>query len=166
MDPDIKWVLHHRREIDESLSMNDLIDRLLYYMRPVSELIFLTPSEHQKLHTKNKKAWNKGIKTGPLSEEHKEKISNSCKGGNSTSWKKGDKPWNKGVPLSEEQKEKMSKSLKGRKAWNKGKQMPEEQKEKIRKSKKNISEETRKKMSESAKKRWITNRVCGMKTLV
>ena len=135
MDPNEVWVLHHRKEIDEGLSSKELIDKLLYYMRPASELIFLTKAEHMSIHRKNKKVWNKGKKTGPLSEEHKSKIKESCKGGNSTSWKKGQKAWNKGVSLSEEQKEKMSKSLKGRKAWNKGMHLSEETKKKISETK-------------------------------
>lgn len=35
-------------------------------------------------------------------------------------FKKGQKPWNKGIAMNEEAKKRMSAKLKGRKAWNKG----------------------------------------------
>ena len=44
------WVCHHRKETDEGLYMRQLIELDLYYNRPASELIFLTKSEHRKLH--------------------------------------------------------------------------------------------------------------------
>lgn len=135
-DPEVVWICHHRKEIDENKSMIQLIEEKLYYMRPASELIFLTPSEHTKLHRKGKTAWNKGKKLGSHTEEWKQKVSEKMKGGNSTSWKKGQEAWNKGKPLSDEQKKKMSESLKGRQAWNKGKPMSEEQKKKISETKK------------------------------
>ena len=56
------------------------------------------------------KAWNKGKKTGPMSDEYKIKISNSLKNKNTEQdhHSKGTEPWNKGI--------------KGiQKAWNKGK---------------------------------------------
>lgn len=57
-------------------------------------------------NTKGKEAWNKGIKTGPLAEEHKNKL-------------KGREPWNKG--------KKMNKP-----AWNKGKKMSDDFREKCK----------------------------------
>lgn len=70
-------------------------------------------------------------------------------------------PWNKGKKgcFSEETIKKLSKAGKGRKPWNKGKHISEETRQKIKghtpwnKGKVGVSEETRKKMSESAKRR-------------
>ena len=44
------WVCHHRKETDEGLYMRQLIQKNLYYNIPPNELIFLTRSEHGKLH--------------------------------------------------------------------------------------------------------------------
>lgn len=46
---------HHRLEIqgDKIISKEELISQNLYYNRPASELIFLTHSEHAKLHVMN-----------------------------------------------------------------------------------------------------------------
>ena len=91
------WECHHRRETDEGLSVKQLIELGLYYGRPASELIFLTPSEHKSLHQSGKHKseetkqrlseshkgiipWNKGKKTGPLSKEHKQNLSDANKG--------------------------------------------------------------------------------------
>ena len=80
------WDCHHRREVLPCgrFSADDLKKFGLYYNRPASELIFLTHSEHIRLHTKgvplseaHKKALSdakKGVPTGPLSEEHKRAI--------------------------------------------------------------------------------------------
>ena len=66
------WHCHHRGEVLPCgrFSHNDLKKFGLYYKRPASELIFLTHSEHRHLHAK-------GI---PLSEEHKQAISEALKG--------------------------------------------------------------------------------------
>lgn len=55
------WVIHHRLEIqgDNVCTQQDLKDRGLYYNRPASELIFLTCSEHSRLHSANHTVWNK-----------------------------------------------------------------------------------------------------------
>ena len=55
-DDFVGWNIHHRKETGEGLSMQYLIDNNLYYNRPASELIFLTASEHTKIHhtSKNK----------------------------------------------------------------------------------------------------------------
>jgi hypothetical protein len=45
------WHCHHRLETNLNLSAQELIDRDLYYNRPASELIFLTKSEHSRLHS-------------------------------------------------------------------------------------------------------------------
>ena len=68
------WEIHHRGEILPCgrYTPKDLIKFGLYYSRPASELIFLTPSAHRSLHNNGvPKHYLKGI---PLSEEHKKAI--------------------------------------------------------------------------------------------
>lgn len=92
VDVNETWHIHHRLEISENKSRNQLIEEGLYYKRPASELIFLTKTEHLRLHhlgrllseeTKKKISLNTiGKKHGPLSEEHKVKISIATTGEN------------------------------------------------------------------------------------
>ena len=68
----------------EQLKMHDM-----YYNRPANELIFLTHSEHIRLHNSGKyfseehrrkiSEANKGKKRAPFSEEHRRKISEAAK---------------------------------------------------------------------------------------
>ena len=90
------------------------------------------------------------VKGSHLTEEHKRKISESCKG--REVWNKGVKgqvPWNKGMKMSDEYRKKLSGSHKGQIPWNKGMkgQIP------WNKGKK-ASLETCKKLSEATKKYW------------
>lgn len=68
------WDCHHRGEILPCgrFSINDLKKFNLYWNRPANELIFLTHSEHRKLHKPNLGKQH--------SEESKQKIANSLKG--------------------------------------------------------------------------------------
>lgn len=104
-DKEITWHCHHKLEINDGneITADELIAKNLYFHRPASELIFMTPSEHQSLHHKGKTAWNKGI---PMSDEAKKKLSASSKG--RKSWNKG----KKGI-YSEESRRKMSEAHKG-----------------------------------------------------
>lgn len=92
------WECHHKAEILPCgrFTTNDLIKHNLYWNRPANELIFLTHSEHTKLH-------HCGIKR---SYKTKRKMSESHKGKNT---------WMKGTHRSEETRKKISESLKGRK---------------------------------------------------
>lgn len=67
-DPTQVWHCHHRGEItpSETHSRKDLIEQGIYYKRPASELIFLTPSDHKQLHTKATKRNVGGIPTGEM----------------------------------------------------------------------------------------------------
>lgn len=47
------WHCHHKREIDENKSKIQLKNEGLYWNRPATELIFLTVSDHRKLHSGN-----------------------------------------------------------------------------------------------------------------
>lgn len=97
-----KWVCHHRMETHRRngkervtrLSTQDLIDWGIYYNRPADELVFMTRSEHSRLHTKDnicspevRLRPNKGkFKNGHRcylkhhSEETKRKLSEAMKG--------------------------------------------------------------------------------------
>lgn len=83
------WECHHRLETDLDVSRQYLINNNLYFNRPASELIFLTRSEHNKIHKLN----------SHLAEETKKKISES----------------HKGKIASNETRNKMSESHKGKK---------------------------------------------------
>lgn len=52
INDDKMWVLHHKLETDLKKTKQELIDEGLYYSRPANELIFLTHSNHLKLHHK------------------------------------------------------------------------------------------------------------------
>ena len=76
------WVIHHRLELVETGAVADSTKQDLkawgiYYNRPASELIYLTKSEHQKLHRTGKPGPNRGKH---FSEEHKRKLLESKKG--------------------------------------------------------------------------------------
>lgn len=49
------WHCHHRLETDKGISRDELITLGLYYDRPASELIFLTKSEHHRIHIQGDK---------------------------------------------------------------------------------------------------------------
>ena len=77
------WDCHHRGEILPCgrFSIDDLKKFGLYFNRPAAELIFLTHSEHRRLHAKGvpkseatKKALSDALKGVPKSEEHKKAI--------------------------------------------------------------------------------------------
>ena len=91
------WHCHHRGEISPCgrFSVSDLKKFELYFNRPASELIFLTHSEHRRLHLK-------GV---PLSEDHKKAISEAHKGVPRLDLK--------GIPRSEATKKAISDAMKG-----------------------------------------------------
>ena len=64
------WHCHHRHEIDWALTKENLISIGRYYDVHYSELIFLTPEEHMRLHMEGK----------PKSIEQKQKMSKAKKG--------------------------------------------------------------------------------------
>lgn len=89
------WHCHHMTETWWNCTAKELIENECYYNRKACELIFLTHSEHRRLHQKGKK----------YSEESRRKMSEA----------------NKGRIFSEEHRKKLSDALKGRNVWNKGK---------------------------------------------
>lgn len=81
-DTEHLWVCHHRLELtlegEYAHSQEELKRFGMYYKRPYFELIFLTPSEHNKLHGGTQYARQKNSesqKGKKLSEETKQKIS-------------------------------------------------------------------------------------------
>lgn len=96
------WACHHRLETHNSDGERRLVDILgpelialgLYYDRPPEELIFLTQTEHVRLHRIGKPG---AMKDKHHSEETKRKMSES----------------HKGKPKSEEHKRKLSEAHKG-----------------------------------------------------
>ena len=112
------WHCHHKKEIEEGKTPRQLKHEGLYYNRPPQEFIFLTKSEHKKLHNIGKKYFLGKHHT----EETKRKQSESQKGKrnflgkhHTEEWKmkhsedmKGEKNPNFGKHFSDEYKKKMS----------------------------------------------------------
>ena len=114
------WVIHHRLEThkykdrsskewirrDEDIPRTELIALGLYHNRPAAEFIFMTKTEHQRLHMKNNKRLHQKISKGMLghkvSDETKQKMSKAKKNKYS------------GRPMSEETKRKISEAHKGK----------------------------------------------------
>ena len=94
------WHCHHRRET--VLSRKDLIEIGEYYNRPACELIFLTTTDHQRLHHLGKPY---GMNGKHHSEDTRNKMSESKKGENNPLF---------GKHHSEESRKKMSESKKGK----------------------------------------------------
>lgn len=135
------WECHHRLETyfsnGEPRPKNAQLTRVelralgSFYNRPPEEFIFLTKAEHTRLHkienqnmkgkchskeTKQKMSEaHKGLKLGPMSEEHKKKLSDVKK-------ERPVKYW-KGKTFSEEHKRKLSEARKGKSPTNKGKHL-------------------------------------------
>ena len=129
-DTEHVWHCHHRGEVLPcgTYSIQDLKKFGLYWNRPASELIFLTPEEHVSLHKKG----NKYRLGGKHSEEAKRKISEAKKGNKNHLGKKH----------SDDTRRRIAESMKGEKSPWFGRKR---------------SEETRRKMSE-AKKRYYASR--------
>lgn len=112
-DKENSWVCHHRLEItlngEYAISPADLRRHGMYYNRPYFELIFLSRSEHAKLHNKanpnfckSMKGKTSHLKGRKLSEEHKIKLRAA---------RKGRQPC-KGKHLSDEAKKKIGEKIK------------------------------------------------------
>ena len=89
------WEVHHR--LESCFTQKFLIDMGLYYDVEPEALIFLTPSEHNKIDSKCKRV-SESMKGKPRSEETKKKISES----------------HKDKPRSEETKKKIGEAKKGK----------------------------------------------------
>ena len=74
------WDLHHRTEIWWNCSAKDLIKNECYYHRKACELIFLTPSEHHRLHNKSRTGKKSPFYGKTHSDDTRRKLSESMKG--------------------------------------------------------------------------------------
>ena len=100
------WHCHHRRET--VMSRKDLIEISEYYNRPAIELIFLTKSEHNRLH---KSGENHPLFSKHHSAETRKKMSESKNGENNPMY---------GKHRSEETRKKISEANMGKNNWTKG----------------------------------------------
>ena len=121
------WCIHHRLEIQPDgtrVSVQELIDKGLYFGRPASELIFMRFGEHSALHN----AGNTYMKGHKHSEETRRKLSESRRGENhpffgkhrSAETCKKIAEANKCKSLSAETRKKISEAHKGMHWWNDG----------------------------------------------
>ena len=140
------WHCHHRRETIYSRSGLKEIGE--YYNRPACELIFLTPTDHRRLHNLGKPS---GMNGKHHSTEARKKMSESKNGENNPLF---------GKHHSAEARKKMSEARKGKPSGMNGKHHSAEARKKMSESKKgenhplfckHHSEETCKKISEANK---------------
>ena len=118
------WEVHHRLETHNSDGERRLVDITadelktldMYYNRPADELIFLTISEHSRLHMKGKHR----------SEETRKKLSAASKGNK----------YALGYKHSEEAKNKIAEAMKGEKNPFYGKHHSEDTRKKMREARK------------------------------
>ena len=68
------WHCHHRLETDMHVSSYELIKRDLYFNRPASELIFMTKSEHSRIHSIgiNNKMYGRKANLNPMYKKNPE----------------------------------------------------------------------------------------------
>ena len=105
------WHIHHKDEIDKKMLRSELIENNIYYGVPAERLIFLTEHDHRSLHAQNVIQSTRvkisertlGKSHGPMSEEHKRKISLATSGKNNPQF---------GVVWSDERREKLSNTRK------------------------------------------------------
>lgn len=154
-----RWELHHRREIDEMKSVQQLIDEGKYYDVDPSELIFLTKAEHNKVHNLHRR------------EETIEKLDRSAKNKigthRSLETKSKISKGNKGKLVSEETRKKLSENhadISGENHPLFGKHHSEETKNKISKANKGKkrSSEIKHKMSilQIGNLWWNNGKIC------
>lgn len=98
-DKEKMWNIHHCLGL--VWTVEQLIEMGLYYKQPAEYLMFVTPSDHTKLH----------YITKPIDEKWRK---------NNSIAHKGQVAWNKGKKMSKEFCEKVSKGLIGNVPWNKG----------------------------------------------
>ena len=132
-DKEHMWHCHHRAEILPCgrYTVDQLKKHGLYWHRPASELIFITETEHVRLH----QIGNKNCCGKHHSDETRHKMSES----------------QKGRKISEETKRKIAEKMRGKPSRHRGKPHSLETRRKISEAHKGktLSEEHRRKMSEA-----------------
>lgn len=117
------WELHHRAEVsDDGLhtiySSKELMKLGLYYHRPVEELVFLSRTEHKKLHQNTieyRVAAAEKSKGRITSDETRKKLSDRAKGRtHSDETRKKMSDIAKGRHFTDEHKRKLSEAKKGK----------------------------------------------------
>ena len=113
------WHCHHMTETWWNCTAKELIDNECYYHRKACELIFLTHTEHLRLHMKGKKKSDKtkrkmseASKGRAVSEETRRKLSEAAKNITDETRRKLSEA-NKGKHRSPETRRKMSEAKKG-----------------------------------------------------
>ena len=168
-DTNTTWHLHHRLELtldgEPALTTEQLKMHDMYYNRPYYELIFLTPSEHHRLHVEGqhpsdetRRKISESLKGKHLSDETRRKMSEAKKNMSEETRRKMSES-RKGRTFTEEWRIKLSEAQQGKKLG----PMSEEHRKKMSEALKGkklgpMSEEHRKKMSEAAKRRWARKR--------
>ena len=152
------WDCHHRLEIQGQFRNSTALLKKcgLYYHVPASQLIFLTKSEHRRLHgivkpfcgekhpmfgkhhsEETRKKMSMSLRGKHHSEETRKKMSMSLRGKHHSeeTRKKMSEKAKLRAPISDETRKKLSMSLRGKSPWNKGKHLS------------HLSMETKKRMS-------------------
>ena len=105
------WEIHHRVESIMNCGAEELIAKDCYENRPAHDLIFMTKSEHRKLHHAGK-IYSASTRAKMSKSAKGKKLSRECKAKLSAI--------NQGKHLSDQAKAKLSKNGKGRHWYNNG----------------------------------------------
>lgn len=73
------WICHHKVGAIMNCGKDALIAQGCYTDRPAHDLIFVTRSEHNRIHNQNKPVWSSENRP-PMAEETKQRISKKLKG--------------------------------------------------------------------------------------
>ncbi len=99
------WVCHHRLGAMMNCGKDELVAKECYYDRPAHELMFVTRSEHNRIHNENRPSWSSSHRRA-MPEEMKQRISKRLLGRH----------------FSQETHEKKKKAMSGLLFWNNGKE--------------------------------------------
>lgn len=157
--PKYRWIRKYKDEITlqvvEECTNDNWVEKEIFWIAFYKNIVQLLNctiggdgTHGYKMTVEQRKNISKATKGRKWSEEAKARLSAAKKGQN-TWWTRGKSPVNKGTKLSAEGRARLSAAQKGRTVWNKGISSPSPMVGKTH------SEETRRKMSDKAKQRWI-----------